>query len=84
MLNGTLGGCLTGEQAAAALIRLMEGEKGSRSYRQSGELYGYYYETALRLWVAFDNRAGSCFIQTYANETSAKEALYDDYELLIN
>lgn len=80
----SLNGCLTGEQAAATLILLVEGEKGSRYYKQGSEAYGYFFEPALQQWVAFDNRTGTCFIQTYKNENSAKEALLDGNELLFN
>ena len=38
-------GCLLGDQAAACLMRLITGEKGSRGYTYScGEEYGYFYD----------------------------------------
>ena len=50
-------GCLLGDQAAACLMRLITGEKGSRGYTYScGEEYGYFYDPFLKKWMAFDNR----------------------------
>ena len=42
-------GCLLGDQAAACLMRLITGEKGSRGYTYScGEEYGYFYDPFLK------------------------------------
>lgn len=81
----TLGNCLLGERAAACLLVLMTGERGARAYYQSPTPlaeYGYYYESIVDRWIAFDNRAGTCYIEHYATEHEAKEALADGTELL--
>lgn len=80
-----LHGCLIGDQAAACLLRLVMGERGARTYYESPTPlaeYGYYYDSNLCRWIAFDNRASVCFIQEYRTEQEAREALTDGTELL--
>lgn len=88
MLNRLhLNGCLLGDRAAACLMRMMVGEGEARAYREASALageYGYYYEPLLKEWIAFDNRGGTCWVDTYGKEKEAKEALRDGDELLFD
>ena len=66
-----LNGCLLGDRAAASLMRMMVGEGEVRAYREAAPLageYGYYYEPLLKEWIAFDNRGGTCWVETYKHE----------------
>ena len=82
-----LNGCLLGDRAAASLMRMMVGEGEVRAYREAAPLageYGYYYEPLLKEWIAFDNRGGTCWVETYNHEKGAKEALCDGDELFVD
>ena len=82
-----LNGCLLGDRAAASLMRMMVGEGEVRAYREAAPLageYGYYYEPLLKEWIAFDNRGGTCWVETYKHEKGAKEALCDGDELFVD
>lgn len=80
MMTGTL---LTGEEAARMLVRLIAGEKGSRSYyTQLFGAHGYYFEPLIRQWIVFDNRMDSCFIEVCNRESEARQLLIDGTELL--
>lgn len=72
-------GCLLGDQAAACLMRLITGEKGSRGYTfTSGCEFGYYYEPRFRQWIAFDNRHNTCLVEVCKTDHDAEAFLYDD------
>lgn len=72
-------GCLLGDQAAACLMRLLSGEKGSRNYTfSSGSEYGYYYEPRCRRWIVFDNRHSTCLMELCNTDKEAEAFLYDD------
>ena len=82
-----LNGCLLGDRAAASLMRMMVGEGEVRAYREAAPLageYGYYYEPLLKEWIAFDNRGGTCWVETYKHVKGAKEALCDGDELFVD
>ena len=66
-------------QAAACLMRLITGERGSRSYTYScGEEYGYFYDPFLKKWMAFDNRHNTCLVEQCNTSKEAENFLYDD------
>ena len=72
-------GCLLGDQAAACLMRLITGEKGSRGSTYScGEEYGYFYDPFLKKWMAFDNRHNTCLVEQCNTSKEAENFLYDD------
>lgn len=80
-----LEGCLLGAEAEACLMNLIIGESGSRRYaspKNRRDEFGYYYEPKLGEWIIFDNRAGSCLVDTFKHEIDAQEALIDGAELL--
>lgn len=75
-------GCLLGDQAAACLMNLITGEKGSRNYTFApGCEYGYYYEPRCKRWIVFDNRHNTCLVELCNTDAEAEAFLYDETDL---
>ena len=79
----TIDGILLGDAAAACFYHLVAGEKGSRNYEHARcNEYGYFYEPFIRKWIAFDNRAGGCYVEVCNSSKEAEKLLRDGEELL--
>lgn len=79
----TLNGLLLGDAAAACFYHLIAGEKGSRNYEYArGNEYGYFFEPFIHRWIAFDNRAGECYVEVCESSKEAEKLLRNGEELL--
>lgn len=79
-----LGGILLGDAAAACFYHLIAGERGSRNYTYARcNEYGYFYEPFIHKWIAFDNRAGECYVEVCDSSREAEKLLKDGEELLV-
>lgn len=84
-VNMTINGILLGDAAAACFYHLIAGEKGSRNYTYAKcNEYGYFHEPFIRKWIAFDNRAGDCYVEICNSSKEAEKLLHDGEELLLH